>query len=51
MGTPARRHLLLFQAMLSRDRTARMPRALDALDGLSVRDAFGERFFVAPGRQ
>jgi ADP-ribosylglycohydrolase len=34
--------------MLPSDRAARMARALHALDGLSVGDAFGERFFVAP---
>jgi ADP-ribosylglycohydrolase len=35
-------------AMLSSDRASRLARALQALDGLSVGDAFGERFFVAP---
>lgn len=34
--------------MLPPDHAARMDRTLHALDGLSVGDAFGERFFVAP---
>lgn len=34
--------------MLPSDPTARMTRALHALEGLSVGDAFGERFFVSP---
>lgn len=34
--------------MIPPDHAARMERALLALDGLSVGDAFGERFFVAP---
>jgi ADP-ribosylglycohydrolase len=34
--------------MLPADHATRMDRALLALDGLSVGDAFGERFFVSP---
>ncbi|HEX4419364.1 MAG TPA: ADP-ribosylglycohydrolase family protein [Kofleriaceae bacterium] len=34
--------------MLPADHVARMARARLALEGLSVGDAFGERFFVAP---
>jgi ADP-ribosylglycohydrolase len=34
--------------MLANDHASRITRALSALDGLSVGDAFGERFFVAP---
>lgn len=34
--------------MLPSDHTTRMERALHALDGLSLGDAFGERFFRAP---